>query len=160
MDGFLPGSRASLMLDVVFLAMFAVIPIMAWAIWLVRRRRNYALHKRVQLALGAVLLLAITAFEVDMNVNGWRHRAEPSPFYGTGEAPNWVMRALYVHLFFAIPTALLWIWVIAQALRKIPSPPGPSQYSRTHIFWAWLAAWELVGTAVTGWFFYYLAFWA
>ena len=54
-DGFL-GTRASLMLDVVFLAMFVVVPALAWSVYLVKVRRNYGLHKRVQLLLGSVLL--------------------------------------------------------------------------------------------------------
>ena len=40
------------MLDVVFLAMFAIMPVMSWSIWLVRHRQHYALHKRIQLGLG------------------------------------------------------------------------------------------------------------
>ncbi len=44
------------MLDLVFLAMFAVIPIMAWSIYQVRYQGRYLLHKRVQL--GARLGLA------------------------------------------------------------------------------------------------------
>ena len=53
-DGFL-GTRASFMLDFVFLAMFAVIPIMGWSIYQVKFRRRYQLHKWVQVALGIVL---------------------------------------------------------------------------------------------------------
>ena len=43
-DGFL-GTRASLMLDVVFLAMFAVLPVMGWSIWKVRRRADDATRR-------------------------------------------------------------------------------------------------------------------
>jgi putative membrane protein len=155
MDGFL-GTRASLMLDVVFLAMFAVIPVMAWSIWQVRRHGRYVLHKRVQLALASVLLVAVLAFEIDMRINGWQSRALPSPFYLS--PVNWVKVALGIHLFFAIPTAFLWVYVVWHALRNIPNPPQPSEHSARHIRWAWLAAWEMLGTAVTGWIFYYLAF--
>ena len=69
-------TRASVMLDVVFLAMFAVVPLLGWSIHSVRHRRNYALHKRVQLTLGAVLLVAVTCFELDMQLfTDWRARA-------------------------------------------------------------------------------------
>ena len=155
MDGFL-GTRASLMLDVVFVVMFVVVPVMAWSIWQVRRHRRYVLHKRVQLALASVLLVAVLAFEIDMRMNGWQDRALPSPFYLS--PVNWVKVALGVHLFFAIPTALLWVYVVWHALRYIPNPPRPSVHSARHIRWAWFAAWEMLGTAVTGWIFYYLAF--
>jgi hypothetical protein len=158
MDGFL-GTRASLMLDVVFLAMFAVVPAMAYSIWQVKYRRRYLLHKRAQLILAGVLLIAVTAFEVDMRLfTDWQERADDSPYF-TGEV-NWVKRALALHLCFAVPTAVLWVYVTWHALRYIPNPPRPSAHSRHHIRWARLAAWSMFGTAVTGWLFYYLAFMA
>jgi hypothetical protein len=155
MDGFL-GTRASLMLDVVFLAMFAVVPVMLWNIAQVRYRRRYQLHKRMQLGLATVLLVAVLAFEIDMRINGWQLRAEPSPYFSS--SVNWVKVALGVHLFFAIPTAVIWVYVVWHALRYIPIPPRRSEHSPHHIRWAWIAAWEMIGTAVTGWVFYYLAF--
>jgi hypothetical protein len=158
MDGFL-GTRASLMLDVVFLTMFVVVPVMAWSIWQVKYRRRYVLHKRVQLALAGVLLTAVLAFEVDMRFfTDWEERARDSIYFAS--PVNWVKVALWVHLFFAVPTALLWVYVTWHALRNIPDPPGPSPHSAKHIRWARLAAWEMLGTAVTGWLFYYLAFMA
>jgi len=152
-NGFL-GTRASLMLDVVFLAMFLVLPVLGVSIAMVRLRRNYAWHKQVQLILATVLLVAVAAFEIDMQlVSGWRERAAASPFWKTG-----VMTSLYVHLVFSVSTFFLWIYVVEGALRNIPRPPGPSPYSRRHMFWARLAAIDLVLTALTGWIFYWLAF--
>ena len=153
-DGFL-GTRASIMLDVVFLAMFAIIPVMGWSIWLVKNRHQYALHKRIQLGLGLLLAVAVGLFEIDMRfISGWRDRAEPSPYYPTG----WVVTSLGIHLVFATTTALLWIVVIVRALRNFPDPPVPGAHSRAHVFWARLAAWDMLLTAVTGWIFYWLAF--
>ncbi len=153
-DGFL-GTRASFMLDFVFVAMLAVIPILGWSIYQVKFNRRYRLHKRVQLALAAVLLVAVTAFEIDIRLHGWRERAVRSP----GEAvPQVVLTTLWIHLFFAVTTSVLWVFVIVQALRKIPNPPGPSPYSAKHIFWSKLAAADLFMTALTGWAFYLLAF--
>ena len=47
-NGFIPNSRGSLMLDVVFLAMFVVLPVLAVSIWLVKKRGKYQLHKTLQ----------------------------------------------------------------------------------------------------------------
>jgi putative membrane protein len=153
MDGFLP-TRASIMLDVVFLAMFAVLPLLAGSIYLVRYRRNYRLHKRVQLTLGIVLLVAVTLFELDMQlVTDWEERARPSPYFD-----SWVKPILGIHLFFAIPTAVLWFVVIVRALRRFSNPPEPGPHSREHFFWAWLTTFETLLTALTGWVFYWLAF--
>jgi putative membrane protein len=154
--GFL-GTRASLMLDVVFVAMFLVLPVLAASIFIVKRRR-YARHKTIQLILGIVLLVAVMAFEVDMRFfTDWEKLAEPSPYYRTG---GWstVWTALSVHLAFAIPAAFLWAYVIIQALRKFSNPPAPGPHSASHKRWGWLAVGSMVMTALTGWIFYYLAF--
>jgi len=147
------GTRASLMLDVVFLAMFAVLPLLAWSIWLVKCRRNYALHKRVQIVLSTVLLVTVVLFEIDMRISGWRPRAEASPFY-----PDTVLAVLCVHLFFSVTTAALWTFVLARALRRFASPPGPGPHSASHRRFGWLAAIDMALTAISGWAFYYLAF--
>ncbi len=155
-NGFLPGSRASIMLDVVFLAMFLVVPVLGWSIYLVRYRRNYALHKKLQLALAATLLIAVGLFEIDMQLmTDWEQRAVASPYY-----PREVWTSLAVHLCFAIPTFLLWIAVVTRALRRFPKPPAPSPHSASHVFWARLAALGMLLTAATGWVFYWLAFMA
>jgi uncharacterized membrane protein YozB (DUF420 family) len=130
-------------------------PVLALSIRLVKRR-HYQWHKRIQITLAFVLLVAVTAFEIDLNfiTKDWRPLAEPSPYYGNG----WVDYSLWIHLTFAVPTPLLWTFVIIQALRKFPTPAAPSEYSRRHARWAWLAAIGMSLTAVTGWVFYYLAF--
>lgn len=157
-DGFL-GTRASLMVDIVVVAMAVVLPALAWSIYQVKYRRKYALHKTVQLTLGWVLLIAVTAFEIDIQyLSIWRERATESPYYSEAWNQGAVNWALNVHLVFAVSTALLWVFVIVQAVRKFPNPPTPNAYSQRHIFWAQLAAIDMVLTTLTGWVFYYLAF--
>ncbi len=147
------------MLDFVFLAMFLVLPVMAVSVWLVKFRRQYLWHKRLQVILGVVLLVAVTAFEIDIRVSEywgipWSQRAFPPP----AEASPLVYNVLYVHLFFAVSTSVLWVYVIVQALRKFDSIPTPNAYSPRHMFWARLAGLDMGLTACTGWLFYYLAF--
>jgi uncharacterized membrane protein YozB (DUF420 family) len=156
-DGFL-GTRASLMLDVVALAMLVVVPALAVSVYLVMFRRAYTWHKRIQLTLGLALLVTVVAFEADMRLGGWRHRAEDSPFAGVDGATDWVSVSLGIHLCFAITAALLWIVVITRALRNFPSPATPSAHSSWHRRFGMAAAIDMVCTAVTGWIFYYLAF--
>lgn len=156
-DGFL-GTRASFMLDVVFLAMFVVVPVMGWSIYQVKYRRRYLLHKRVQLSLALVLLVAVTLFEADMRIHGWQQRATPSPYFSAESPYGWANVALWIHLCFAVTTAILWIVVTIGALRKFPSPPQPSAHSPTHMLLGKLAAIDMACTAITGWVFYYLAF--
>ncbi len=155
--GFLPA-RGSWMLDFVVVAMVLVVVIMSWSICLVRYGRKYLLHKQIQLALGAILFLAVAAFEVDMRfVTDWRALADPSPYFDRDSwSPAWI--ALVIHLAFALPTTLLWIGVIAAALRRFPSPPTPCSHSPIHRRWGRFAVIGMWGTAVTGWIFYYMAF--
>ena len=82
-DGFL-GSRGSLMLDVVVLAMLVVLPAMAVSISLVRFHRRYNLHKWLQTVLGILLLLTVLAFEIEVRTFDWALRARPSPFWIDG----------------------------------------------------------------------------
>ena len=158
-SGFIPGSRGSLMLDVVFLAMFAVVPLLVVSIYLVKYQRRYGLHKRLQLAMAVVLLIAVLLFELDIRVNGWEARAEPSPYFDASN--KWSCPAgvsLIVHLSFAVPTLLLWIYVVIAALRNFSRPPAPGLHSRAHSLTGMIAAAGMVLTAVTGWLFYWLAF--
>jgi uncharacterized membrane protein YozB (DUF420 family) len=157
MDGFL-GTRASLMLDVVALAMIVLLPVLGFSIYLVKVRKQYLWHKRIQLMLGAVLLLTVAAFEAEMRIHGWRDRAAPSPYMGHDGSTDWVSRALAVHLFFSVTSAVLWVAVIFRALRNFPKPPQPGAHSAWHRRFGWLAAIDLTCTAVTGWIFYWLAF--
>jgi putative membrane protein len=157
--GFIPGSRGSLMLDVVFTAMFVVVPVLAVSIYLVKWRRQYAIHKKLQLVMAAVLLAAVLLFEIDIRFYGWKERAAPSPYFDADH--KWSCPAgisLIVHLCFAVPTLVLWIVVVAAALRNFSRPPAPGLHSRWHARWGMIAAVGMALTAVTGWLFYWMAF--
>lgn len=153
MDGFLPFSRASLMMDIVALSMLAVIPLLIFSTYSVRLRKRYLLHKRIQSFLGLVLLVVVILFEIDVRFNGWRQHADVSPYYGMP-----LNLVLAVHVLFAVSTAFLWIATFIGALRQIPSPPGPSAFSPRHRRLARFAVKGMVGTGVTGWIFYWMAF--
>jgi uncharacterized membrane protein YozB (DUF420 family) len=146
------------MLDLVFVAMLAVVPMLFISRFVVRSKKAYATHKWIQLALAAVLLLAVLAFEVEMRLHGWRHLAAQSRFWVDGAWNDWIDYSLIIHLLFAIPTPFLWGWLIYRAWQKFPSPPSPSEHSRFHRTWGRIAMASMIMTAVTGWCFYWLAF--
>jgi uncharacterized membrane protein YozB (DUF420 family) len=156
-DGFL-GTRATFMLDVVVLAMVALLPVLAWSVYLAKYQRQYAWHKSVQVTLGIVLLATVVLFEVDMRLNGWRDRAASSPYSSAGGSFDWVMTSLAVHLFFAVTSAVLWLLVIVRGLRHFSNPPAPGAHSAWHKRYGMLAALDMAMTAITGWIFYWLAF--
>lgn len=151
-DGFL-GTNASLMLDVVFVAMFLVVPVLLYSIKLAKRG-NYQLHKQIQIATATVLLAAVIAFEIDMRFfTDWELRADPN---GEGLTAAWI--ALGIHLCFAIPTPILWIVIISKALKHFPNPPIPNEHSAAHKKRARIGAYGMILTSITGWIFYYVAF--
>lgn len=151
-QGFL-GTRGTLMLDVVAVAMLAVLPILSVSIWAVKYRRNYPLHYTLQVILGIVLLFTVLVFEIDVRVFGWKHKAEPSPYYHT-----WLFPVFYVHLAVAVTTTVMWYVVTIAAWLKFPRPPAPGAHSAFHLRWSKVAAVGMFLTAITGWLFYYLAF--
>ncbi|MFV1964663.1 MAG: DUF420 domain-containing protein [Pirellulaceae bacterium] len=157
MDGFL-GTRGSVMLDVVVVAMVAVLPILVLNVSLARFARQYELHKRLQLLLALSLLAVIVAFEVDIHFfSDWKSRAKPSPYFDS-ETWSWVWISLILHLSFSIPTLVLWVYVIIQAIRHMPRPATPSVCSGHHVFWGRLATAGMMLTSISGWVFYWLAF--
>ena len=143
------------MIDVVFVAMFFVMVILGWSIFQVRYHRRYSLHKWTQLSLAGVLLVVVIAFEIDMRISGWESRAAGEI---DGAADPAVWNALYLHLVFAITSALLWPVVVIRAWRQFPNPPAPCPHSRSHQFWARIAALDMLLTSITGWMFYFVAF--
>lgn len=152
--GFLPGSRASLILDLIVVTMAVVLPVMIYSLLQVRRHKRYEKHRNLQIVLGVLLGIAILCFEVDMRLSGWRHLAEPSPYYETLVFP-----ALYVHLCFAVPTLVLWSYTIFQAVRhQIISAPSASRFR--HKTFGRLSAYSMIATTLTGWIFYWFAFMA
>lgn len=153
MGGFIPNSRGSLMLDLVAVAMVAVLPFLALAIGLAKWQKNYAQHKRLMLSLSIILLIAVILFELEMRLIGWRHLAEPSPYY-----VSLVPSALTVHLICSVSTVLTLGLTVVLALKRFAKPPRPGDHSALHKALGKLAAVGLCLTSVTGWFFYYIAF--
>jgi putative membrane protein len=159
-NGFL-GFDASFMLDFVVCALVLVVPVLACSIFAVKFRRNYVLHRNLQLALAVILLLAVSAFEIDMRMHGgWINiiNKDPAQPRLTGDALETVRTALYIHMCFAITTPLLWGTTIFLALKRFPNPPQPGDHSRLHKTLGWLSTIDITMTSVTGLVFYYLAF--
>ena len=160
-NGFL-GFDSSLMLDVVVSALVLIVPAILYSLYLVKVRKNFHGHKKLQLALGVVLLLAVAAFEVDTQIvhGGWQNivNKEGSPVRLEGEALERVRNVLRIHLVFAVSTPVLWIVTTVLALRRFPDPPVPGPHSGLHKALGWAATVDIVMTAVTGLWWYYVAF--
>ncbi len=160
-DGFL-GYRTSFMLDFVVCALVVIVPLLVTSLCLVKFRKRYNQHRLLQMLLCVVLLVAVGAFEIDLQViqGGWENVVAKSISDDAllaeriSEAQPW----LWVHLVFAITTPVLWVITIGMAWRRFPSPPQPAAHSIMHRRLGWLSAIDVTLTAVTGLLFYYVAF--
>lgn len=158
-DGFL-GYHASFMLDFVVVALVLVVPILLFSLYAVKVRKQYALHRNLQLLLGVVLLVAVAAFEVDLHLvqGGWEKVvAKQQPALTTEQIAR-VRTLLRIHLVFAATTPFLWLTTIVLALRRFPNPPVPGAHSRLHKVLGWISTIDLTLTSITGLIFYYGAF--
>lgn len=157
-DGFL-GYRTSLMLDVVVCALAVLVPLLLFSLYQVKFRRNFLLHRNLQILLGAVLFLAVGLFEVDMRLQGGidailgkRAVALTSPQRAMFDL------VLYTHLFFAITTPFVWIATIAHGLWYFETPPAPGPASRRHKILGWVASGDITLTSISGLLVYYFGF--
>jgi putative membrane protein len=157
-DGFL-GYNATLMLDVVVCALVVVVPTLLFSLFAVKIRRNYRLHKALQITLGVVLLVVVGLFEIDMRIHGGIDGilARRSRLLSQADRDSFYV-LLGVHLFFAVSTVVLWATTLALALKRMPDPPGPCEHSRLHKRLGWLSAVDITLTSVTGLMVYYYGF--
>jgi hypothetical protein len=117
---------------------------------------------KLQLTLGIVLLVAVTAFEVDVQLvhGGWENivaqQKLPEAEFTAKIAA--VRPWLLVHLIFAVTTPVLWIATIVLALKRFGTNPQPGPHSRAHLLLGWASTIDITLTSVTGLLFYYIAF--
>lgn len=159
--GFL-GYPTTFMLDFVVCALLLVVPLLLLSLWLVKFRRQYLAHKRLQIILGVVLLAAVTAFEVDVQLvhGGWEKIVAKQNLDEAALAAKIasVRPWLLVHLVFAVTTPLLWVATIVLALKRFGSNPMPGAHSKLHSLLGWASTIDITLTSITGLLFYYVAF--
>ncbi len=160
-DGFL-GYSTSFMLDFVVCALVLIVPVLVYSLWQAKFGRQFSLHRRLQTGLGLVLLVAVAAFEVDLQLvqGGWQKVMAKQDL--SAEALQRkvadVRPVLLIHLVFAVSTPVLWAVTLVLALWKFPRPPVPGAHSRLHRVLGWASSVDVTLTSVTGLLFYYVAF--
>jgi putative membrane protein len=142
--GFL-GTRGDLLMDIVILALVAVVPIVFYN-WRLARTGRYPLHKTMQISLAVLLGAVVGLFEFNLRLQGGIFEATAASRYaGTGTLNFWI----YFHTFFAITTIFIWIALIVVSLRRFPNPPAPAAFSARHRFWGRLGMIWMLVTGVT-----------
>lgn len=143
-QGFL-GTRADLLMDIVIVALAAVVPIVLYN-WSLARRGDYKKHKALQVGLALLLAVVVGLFEYNLRLQGGIFEAtKASGYAGTATLDFWI----YFHTFFAITTIVIWGGLIVLSLRKFPSPPSPGAFSATHRRWGRLGMIWMLVTGVT-----------
>ena len=157
--GFL-GYRSTFMLDFVVSALVLIVPLLLFSLYTVKIQRNFSLHKKLQIVLGAVLLVAVSAFEIDVQImhGGWQNIVNQRETPLTLEQFQDVRNILYVHLIFAVSTPFFWATTLFLALRRIPNPPAPCAHSSLHKKLGWISTIDITLTSLTGLYWYYMAF--
>jgi hypothetical protein len=121
------GTRADFIVDFAYLITL-VAPLVAFYSLLLVRRGEQEAHRRAQLILFSVCVLAVVALEIRIRLAGGSGALlEGGPYGGSG-----LMRVVAtVHIFGAVLTYVLWCWlVIASRRRHRSSLPGT--FSRKH----------------------------
>lgn len=150
------------MLDFVVSALAVIVPLLLYSLWLVRFRRQYLKHRNLQIALGIILLAAVGAFEIDLQVvhGGWQNIVAKQGLDADALAQKIasVRPWLWLHLLFAVSTPFFWITTIFLAIKRFPNPPVPCAHSSLHRLLGWISTIDITLTSVTGVLFYYMAF--
>ena len=143
-QGFL-GTRADFLMDVVILALIAVVPIVLYN-WRLAREGRYDRHKFLQVGLALLLGIVVGLFEYNLRLQGGIFAAtRASSFAGTVTLDFWI----YFHTFFAITTIFIWLGLILLSLRRFPNPPRPGYFSGTHKRWGRIGMIWMLTTGVT-----------
>ena len=153
LTSFIFNGRAPLSLDLLLIALIVVSILLNLSIYLVKYKKQYNLHKILQIIISIALVFVIIVFELDMRINGWVHLAESSPYYNT-----FVWPSLIIHISCSVFTLIFWFTTLIHALKNFSTPPVPGIASQKHKKYSFLSILGLHLTIVTGLIFYYLSF--
>ncbi|MBL8201237.1 MAG: DUF420 domain-containing protein [Chromatiales bacterium] len=138
------GARGDALIDVGILSIVAVVPILLWS-WGLARKKQWTLHKRVQLATAALLGIVVLLFEIDLSrMGGIFAVTAGSSYAGTGTLNAWI----WTHTAFAISSTIAWVLLVAASLIRFPSPPEP-KYFASHRYFGRLAMILMLGSGAT-----------
>ena len=151
--GFL-GSRGDILMDIVVLSFALILPALMYSGYLAHSK-HYAAHKRWQLSIFVVLLVAVGLFEADMLLSGGIFTLTAASSYAGTLLLN---SLIYSHMVIAISAALLWVVMIAVSLKYFDNPPAPNHFSSTHRRWGRVAMLSMMLSGLTSIPVYYVGF--
>lgn len=122
------GTRADVLMDVVFVSTLATPFVVAWGIRFARQR-DFRRHRAVQTTLLAVLLVAVALFEVDLRLSG----GSGSLMKGSSYAGTGLLRGvLLAHVLANVVTFFTWLVLVVKSWRRFETPELPGTWGATH----------------------------
>ena len=139
------GSRADFLIDLIFLTVILIIPLLSLSLRYAKKR-FYKAHKTIQTTLTVVLTIALILFEQDLaSKGGLSEMMKGSRFEGSA----FIKYFLYLHLTFAVSTAILWWSLLTVSFIRFP---------KYHRKVGLIGMVDMFFTAVTGIFLYIFCF--
>lgn len=125
--GFL-GTRADLLMDVVFVSTLLTPFVVAWGIRFASRG-DFRRHRAVQVTLLVVLLVAVALFEVDVRLSG----GSGSLMKGSSYAGTGLLRGITLaHVLANVATFVTWLVLTVKSWRRFGGPDFPGRWKRVH----------------------------
>ncbi len=125
--GFL-GTRADVLMDVVFVATLLTPFIVAWGVRFASKG-DFRRHRAVQTTLLVVLLVAVLLFEVDVRLSGGSGSLmKGSSYAGTG----WLRGITLAHVLANVVTFFTWLWLVVKSWKRLGTPELPGSFGGTH----------------------------
>ncbi len=148
------GTRADVLMDVVFVSTLATPFIVVWGIGFARRG-DFRRHRAVQTTLLAVLLVAVVLFEVDVRLSGGSGSLmKGSSYAGTG----WLRGVTLAHVLANVVTFFTWLVLVVKSWRRFETPALPGTWGPRHRLLGRLVFAGLVFGAVSAVVMYVLGF--
>ena len=149
----MPGTRADPVVNLAYLVTLAA-PFAALLSLRLIRIGKHNLHRRAQIALLTICVLAVMALEIRIRVAGGAGALVRSSVYAGSTLLTWVAA---VHIIGAVITYLLWIGFVFVSNRSYGSSL-PGAFSRSHKTGGLLIIGGLSFTTVSATVVYFLAF--
>lgn len=151
------GTRADILIDIVMLSFIIILPILIVSWRTARVKKDYALHRKIQITLGATLAVVVAIFEYDLSTSGGIFELTKGGAY---EGTAVLLWTIYIHTLFAVAAAVIWVGLIIFSIFKFENPPQPNAFSKTHRFWGRAGMITMIGAGVTAPPLYYFGFMA
>jgi len=149
------GTRADWLMDLVIISLVVIIPVILLS-WSKARHREYKTHKNIQVWLTGILTVVVLLFELDLRLaGGMEVLTEGSRYFGT----TFLNVSTYIHLFFSVSTAIIWLVLIAFSLRRFSKFAQTKEwFGKQHKFWGKIGMIWMIMTGLTGLELYIIGF--